>query len=112
MKYILKILSVRHYKKQDIVVEMSWYPPQQCTEWQSMAIQDYLKVQWYDFEKQSCQHTLTYNLVMKYIIKKGDYSHLQYIILTFVYHLMKCCHNTSTPSMSLKSKLGIEGIKC
>ena len=46
LKFMLKIISVRHYKKQDIVAEMSRYPPQQCTEWHSMAIQEYyLKVQ-------------------------------------------------------------------
>ena len=113
LKFILKIISVRHYKKQDTITEMPRYPPQQCTEWHSMAIQEYYwKVQMRWLWEKSCQHPLIYNHGMKYIIEKGDYSHLQYIILTLVCHLMKCCHNTSMPSMSLKSKLGIEGIKC
>ena len=41
LKFMLKIISVRHYKNQDIIVKMPRYPPQQCTEWHSMAIQEY-----------------------------------------------------------------------
>ena len=46
LKYMLKIISVRHYKKTRYSHGVGRYPAQQCTEWHRMAIQDhYVKVQ-------------------------------------------------------------------
>ena len=71
--YNSDIYSARHYKNKDATIPI--------TTVHRMAQYGNTRILFKSSndmtEKRSCQHTLTYNHGKKYIIKKGDYSHLQ-----------------------------------